>query len=265
MKNSIARLLRVVFTCALSGAACSTFGATVTVTTAEGMGADTDIRGLNPDDQSDRNFGYKNNMSARHYTDRHEKAWFRFDLPDDIDTVTDARLELYWNQSWPVIISFQVFGLIEADDYGINGRTREDRLGEDWGELEVTWNNVPGNVDSPDDNEMNPTFSQLLYRFESPRNYDPQTIVTPPGTPTRKLIDFLNTDTNGMVTFMMRRPAGGDCMECVGYFAAKENTDPTTHPPRLALEYNPVPEPSTFVLLFMSGLGAVAHGLRRRL
>ncbi len=249
----------VILFAALTMATSAIRGATITITTADGNGADATVTGLQSIDESDRNHGWRDQLSVRHYSNRHEKSWLRFELPDDIEKITDARLDLYWNQSWPVMIGFEVFGLNETSDYGTNDITGEERLREDWPENLLTWNNAPGNDDSPHSNEFNSLLAGSLYQFHSTRDHALGTVsmptaesVFPPHwteseaqtnarveTASRNLIGFLNSDTNDMVTFMVRRPPGGDCMQCVGYFATKEHTDPTKHPPRLVLEYQP--------------------------
>jgi len=231
-----------------------------TITTADGNGADATVNGIiNLVDYSGSNRGAYQNLSARWWLSGEEsafqKSWIRLDLPNDIDTITDARLELFWNRSNPKPRDFEVLGLMESADYGFNSLTGELRLGEDWAEDQVAWNNAPGNVDSRTSNDLNRAYVQSLYTFFSP--FDPQTVSTPSGAPTQNLIDFLNSDTNGMVTFMVRRPT---LSGVVGYFATKENIDPATHAPRLVLEYTPVPEPGS--ILVFAGLFAVGLLLR---
>ncbi len=231
---------------------------TITVTTADGNGADAEVRGYSPDDRTDINYASSGTISARWGENRQQKIWLRFDLPDDIDMVTDARLELFYLRS-DTELSIEVFGLTESADYGINQLTGEDRLGEDWPENLIAWNNAPGNVDSGFDHGLNTLYVEKLYRHYLPP--PAHTTVTPPGTPTDSLVAFLNSDTNGMVTFIAGRPK---VWPVVVNIASKEHTDPTSHAPRLVLEYKPIPEPSTFTLLAMGAFGLLAYAWRRR-
>ncbi len=220
---------------------------TITISTADGDGADAQLRGLiGTDDQSGDNFGSFSNLAyrlARVSTagiDRFQKSIIRFDLPDNIDTITSATLRLFSTTAFAKDYDLQ--GLNEMSDYG------PGQLDETWSENTITWDNAPMH-----DGIGNDSNSQAAGTIELIVNGG--TTPASPGTESisnAALLSFLNSDTNGLVSFVIR---ADDNEASLGGFASKEHDGSGftgLHAPELVLEYTVVPEPSTFVL---GGLG----------
>ncbi len=219
---------------------------TTNLTTAVGQGADAFVLGEHSGgDRSGENFGGHAHLNTRWNTHtsarRYEKSYFRFDLPDGIGTVTAATLALYairtdGNGEGHTI---EVYGLVEAADYGVG------RLGEDWGEMDITWANAPGNVDNIESNNLDPAFTVLLASFTYPGAAGTISLDD------SAIRDFLNDDTNGLVTFILctttqENDGSGGVQK---QFATKERTPPGAHhPPRLTLTYEPPPVPKNTVI-----------------
>lgn len=227
----------------------------VTISTADGDGADAQIRGLiGTDDQSATNFGSSSGLAYRYASvgttgvNRFQKSLIRFDLPDNIDTVNSATLRLYSTSTSSK--DYDLYGLRELSDYG------PGQLDESWGESTVNWDNAPFHegIGSNSNGLASGTFVTLLNGGSTPSS---------PGTEiysSAALASFIEDDTNGLVTFLIR---ADNNETSVGNFASKEH-DGTgftgLHAPQLVLEYTVVPEPSAFAL---AGLGFGLFGLRR--
>ncbi|HEX6963624.1 MAG TPA: DNRLRE domain-containing protein [Lacipirellula sp.] len=84
------------------------------------------------------------------------------------------------------------------------------------------------------------------------------TEVTVTGAPLSGFLQSRFAD-GGLATFILSNDDGTDR----GFgFGSKENADPLTHP-ALTIEYTPIPEPATVLLLAMCGGVMVVHGRRR--
>ena len=199
------------------------------VTTADGQGADADVRsgGL-----AGNNYGGAETMNVRRYITFHRKAYARFDLAGTPGEVADAAFR------WAIATTntgqiqgrtYNVFGL--ADGLADDG---SGRLGEGWGEGagtggaagagEITWANAPGNGGGgggPYDpgagllGGADPATTAFLGTFTTrPGRRDTVEFRSP------ALVDFLNADTDGLATLIVTRveEQGGSIS-----FAAKEN------------------------------------------
>ncbi len=235
----------------LACAVCRTYAAPITtnLTTAVGQGADAFVLGQHTTgggsitDRSSENFGDSDRLNARWNTHtsapRFEKSYFRFDLPDGIGTVTAATLELYAIRTDSVGAGhmIEIYGLVEAADYGVG------RLGEDWGEMVITWANAPGNVAGIQDNNLDPAFTVLLASFAYPGAAGTISLDH------SAIRDFLNDDTTGLVTFILRTTTqeNDDTGGAQKRSATKENSTSGAHPPRLTLTYEPPPPKGTMM------------------
>jgi len=223
----------------------------VVITTADGVGADTFIEGGS---DANKNFGSGGSMTIKGDSrggDFTRKIYLRFDVSSLPPNVLDTELLLTTslNNSGgsnpnPNTFNVDVFGLSnESLDNWVegNGGTDNSPPGE------IVWNNAPAN------NTSNNNFTGdalSLGSFFVPANPAPDTL----SFSSAGLTNFINGDTNGAVTLMLRRQAGGSKNLVL---ASKENA--TLAPPTLQVV---VPEPTA--LLVWSLLAALGVGLFRR-
>jgi len=283
----------------------SAMAATVDITTAYGVGADATVVGLgganvigspaNPHtglgDLSNVNFGGEGFLyaHARNKPDDtqidNEVTYLRFQLPGDVATVTDARLDLYWERpgdSW----DWYVHGLNESASYGAGS------LDENWDESAITWNNAPGNDLNGDKkgSDLDPAFTTELWKDKIVSmggvNKKSHTVSVGPdidqpagnATGIANLVNFLNADTNGVVTlivvsqdpafdatysrFLSKETDGIDPRTGLAYGGAGHSGDlPAngTLMPLLYIEYTPVPEPASLALAALGGLAVIGR------
>jgi hypothetical protein len=156
--------------------------------------------------------GLKNSLSS--------KIYCRFDLGSQITNwsapyrvVSAATLHLRDNSSSAGQITNSVYGL------------KDGQAGESWGETTITWNNAPAND------------TNGAWYVGAEATYLGQFTYTGTGTGTNwisftssNLVDFLNADTNGVVTLMLSNPANTSSQ-----FASRERTDTQKGPPRLTV------------------------------
>jgi hypothetical protein len=101
-------------------------------------------------------------------------------------------------------VSFQVWGLNDGD------------AGEAWGELAINWANAPANAA---DNAIDSSAATLLGTFQGAGND------AFAGFANTALVDFLNADTNGLVTFVIIASAvSGDFLSTTYQFDSKETS-----------------------------------------
>ena len=182
------------------------------------------------------------------------KVYMQFDISSiaDPSSLIDAQLDLVGaqnskgnNGTYPYTYVVEVYGLND----GVNETWVEGNGGTDNTPAgEITWSNAPAN------NNDN-TFSGSATSLGSFTLYavvDGDLVGDPFGLDSAALLTFINSDTDGLVTLMLRRTDGdGNCNLA---FASKEHA--TLAGPQLTLT---IPEPATIALAAM-GLAA----LRRR-
>ncbi len=218
-------------------------GSTATIDTNIGLGADSWIQ------QGNATTNHGNNTSlvtkgGNASTTR--KIYLRFDLADvDLANLATAGLDMTVitnNQggggSTPQNHTVEVFGLMDGD------------AGELWDESAITWNNAPANLGGNNlDTNAIPLGSFLVLNHSSPQNVL---------FSSDELLTFLQADTNGAATLILRRTAGGGSNLV---FASGENT--SNPGPALVLStIAQVPEPATGALALLAVAGVVAR--RRR-
>ena len=189
--------------------------APVALTTAQGTGADTSVRG---GDFSGRSFGTLDILRVRNASSlaSSRKTYLRFDLgalPTPVKSATGATLTLTIapaEGSSPAdkVWTFQVFGLKDAN------------AGEEWSEKSTNWENAPANdaktaAALKEDAVALGTFTITgkgqagkTVEFSSP-----------------ELLKFLQGDSNSKATLIITRNEVGDAAteSVVHVFASKEN------------------------------------------
>lgn len=223
----------------------------LTITTADGVGADAYVRwATDPGDPiPDTNYGSASNLlivsgffppnafaNAR-------KVYLRFDLAAlGAGGVADADLRLTFLGGDAIDTEINVWGLMDGD------------AGEGWGEDTITWNNAPGNTQSHWVMDLNRVVQ--LGSFERAADAEEFDVVT---FSTASLIDFLGADTDGQVTIMLTGNSGRSVD--LSSFASKESAAVGTGQASPATLEVTVPEPSAAILL---ALGLLAGARSRR-
>jgi hypothetical protein len=199
-------------------------GAEYTISTADGNGADSEVRQFEKDDdpgqdpQTDVNFGNAESMGVRASTRRGFNASFlRFDLSGFAagGFVGPATLSLtkYRDED---LNDITVFGLAESVDSWIegNGGTDNSPVGE------LTYDNAPGilqDTDPLNGSDIDPAYTTDLGSFFPGGNEGDVLDFS-----NSALLGFLNTDTDGRVTFILNGPATS--AKGLDMFATKETT-----------------------------------------
>lgn len=170
------------------------------------------------------------------------KSYLRFNLSGVVEPITTASFQLTVNNevNGNAVSGTQVFNV-----YGLNNLTS----GENWGESTINWNNAPGN-NTTSAYEMNSN-TTLLGTFTLVGVGVAGTTVT---LNNANLVNFLNADTNNLVTLIVTRVTyQADDAGWIHSFASSEST--AYAKPTLAL--TSVPEPTSAVLLCVAmGLAA---------
>jgi hypothetical protein len=183
------------------------------ITTNDGNGADTHVRSSwAGNNAANMNYGSSTIVGIKRDTalnGNNRKGYLRFDLSSIATPIEDATLQLvYAGRSGdpPANPStYYVFGL------------NDGHAGELWDESTITWNNAPGNNTSStngfisDQTTLLGTVSVLISQI----NVGDVIEFTSP-----ELIEFLQNDTNGVVTIMLSRQQQNFSIE---YAASKEH------------------------------------------
>ncbi|MCD4824271.1 MAG: PEP-CTERM sorting domain-containing protein [Phycisphaerae bacterium] len=174
------------------------------------------------------------------------KAWIRFDISSHPQPTSHATLTFHvlegLNSSLPgQLWHFAVYGL-------------DDDQNNAWLANGLTWDNAPGN---DDESGCGVKHATLLGTFEIIGKGADGLAVSITGTTGDELVDFLNADTDGLVTFIVTRTNEGHMSgnDVCHRFASKEDGDGSG--PELTL----TPEPVTLMLL---SVGTAATLLNRR-
>lgn len=170
---------------------------------------------------------------------RNYKAYLRFALPSNIDTVTSATFTISradagaWN--------FLIIG------YGLNDNTPGE---VDWFESNtggITWNSAPGNdATSPsvfDVNSSTPIGSFTTTGYNNGGASGDSYTIASTSEIAPELVDFINADTNGYITIMLGRHESG-LSSSVDQFKARTGEGPAymdIPAPTLTLEYTASP------------------------
>ena len=217
----------------------------MTITTAEGNGADTYV-GNDSNKGPDKNYGASSTLDIRINPGvRAHIGYVRFDISGATGDRSSAQLQLYITQggatrTWNI--------------YGLN----DDAVDDAWGEMSITYNTAPGMASASQGNyAIDETKLTLLGTLVVPSLAVNATVTS--NTTTLNLDSFLAEDTNGLVT-MVLIATGADRQF---YVAAKEGlgSNPAWSAPTLILPYA-VPESAAMILLGCGGLLTVRRKRR---
>ncbi|MEO8205050.1 MAG: DNRLRE domain-containing protein [Chthoniobacterales bacterium] len=216
----------------------------ITITTADGRGADAYVRG---GDYSDTNFGTSEQILTRYANSEssREKDYFRFDLSGlNIDPSKSAQTPVF---------SFTSESKIDSLGYNLyilNDGTPGDSV-KGWEETSITYNNAPGN---------NLETNGFLTGKEGSMTLIGEYKLSGDVGDTLSLAfdnAFLLNDTNGLVTFALVRTSSGKATD----IASKESK---FTPPSLTvgLVSEAVPEPAEIIsaVAILAAIGGLLLG-----
>ena len=196
------------------------------LTTAFGRGRDTWIQS-----SSHRASGRETFLRVKHtsHSDALERrAYFAFDLAKISGRIAEAELVLHLEPS-----DLGYASLVPDAVFTVHGLT--DEAEDDWEEEALTWQNAPAHSSDPAHHTLpDPARAQLLGRFTvvQGRQTGAITLASP------ALADFLQADTNGLVTLILCRETDELARNGLAHaFASKEN--PRNPPPTLRLRTTP--------------------------
>ena len=185
----------------------------------------------------DTAYGYDDILKIRWHgvADSH-KLYVKFTLPADFATATSATVKIVFAGGT---------GGYSYDLYGL----KDNAAGQDWAEGSgyiypkpasdgITWRNAPANK-TDDGHLFTSDATGILATAMAPYNAGQCLSFS-----SQDLIDFINTDTDKVITFMV---SGHSDTTADPDFASRENT--TYDGPTLELTYTPVPEPASIIIL----------------
>lgn len=228
---------------------------TMTIKIDDGLGADSYVQDGNAQ-LKEKNNGSVAGLDLRSLSDRannfSRKVYMRFDLEELASReASDAELlfefqnvEHTTNGDTTEDLVFAVYAL---DD------SAQDGLGESWAEDEINWNNAPGNARGG--LSLSSKYTQRLGGFTIPSGTQGRYKVAWNDS---DLIDFINDDSNELVTFIMIREQGNTNHRSL--IASKESKK-QFEKPRLVIKTD-IPEPKAMVACF--GVVAAAAAMMRR-
>jgi hypothetical protein len=213
----------------------------VTLYTTDGNGADHYVSENAPDSIRARD----HRLFVRRSNTEHQISFIRFDLSSITETISDATIEL----SLLTTASFDL-GL-----YGVNDDPSE--VSAMWTPNTITYNNAPGTSPSDAPSTEPPYTTTLnldLTKVTALGTYPIAGVAVDQVGETRSLnsaaiMDFINADTNGLVTFILtREPNGGATNQFRS--SRPRSTDPpwrpTEHAPRIEITTGVVAQPGDF-------------------
>jgi len=247
---------KIVFAVMLCLILLGTTSQALLISTADGNGADGWIS--NDAQSSSYNSDKVHNTTGMHAryagtSARFRATYIRFDISSITGTVgADAQLQLGQTYTKGGNKTMHVYGLVDGD------------AGELWSETTLCYDNAPGFLPAPGGNNLGQYAIDsrlvLLGTFVITGTGSSGATLTPPvqfltDPATLPLADFLNADTNNVVTFVLINAAGTASNNSENRFASKEDANAWAAPTLVF-----VPEPATLALL---GLGSLIS-LRRR-
>lgn len=242
-------MLRPTLLCA---ALALSFGTVQAATVSASADAYVQSNGSLDPNAANRNFGAADGIAIKSDTavfGQSRKGYIRFGLSQFANSVTNVQLELAFNALArdPTLpnanpSTYSVFGLNDGSP------------GEDWDELELTWNNAPGN-NTGSVNGVLSSEAQNLGTF----SFNPLAATAGDSIlfSTDELTSFINADTNDLATLIITR---NDINFSIEAFGSRESAA------GFAPQLSAVPIPAALPLL-LSGLGLVglmSHGHKRK-
>jgi len=221
-------------------------GTMASITTADGNGADAFVAG-ETDPQGSTNNGSATSLYAQDYAvDNSSMSFLRFDISGVTQPVNWAELDLVslgWQQR-PI----RIHGLKDSEN------------ADNWGEMTITYQNAPGLMFvGRGSADVDLTKADLLATITQ---VAAGSTLSFSGT---DLLSFLESDTDGLVTFIVTDDSPDAAQGWALGWASKENT--TYDSPTLVLYQvaggEVIPEPSTFAIWALGVLGLAFLGWRR--
>jgi len=187
---------------------------TLSVTTADGFGADVDVFENIPDDTSSPSREYlqlRSYLSVDETVMRHNVPFLRFDV-SSFPTATNATLTLHFLQTRTIDVD--VFGVVD----GVNGEA-------DWSADTLTYNTAPGfssgNSDPDRDHASEETVLLGTVSVTTSGSYSLSNTA---------LRDFVNNDANGVVTFILEPQVAAAGDDFKNNISSAETNAPSQRP-----------------------------------